>query len=80
MQDSLHEEDQNGECIGSQYRQKNKGKILMNKAGLTRNARISPFAVDRIEKGTNCRIEAKRKIIPALRYDLSEKNLNFKND
>ena len=52
-------------------------KVLMSKAELARNAGISPLTVDRIEKGMNCRIETKRKIILAFGYDLSDKDLIF---
>ncbi len=53
-------------------------KHLMSKAELARSAGISPLTVDRIEKGLNCRIETKRKIILAFGYDLSDKGLIFK--
>jgi DNA-binding XRE family transcriptional regulator len=54
-------------------------KLLMSKAELARNAGLSPLTVDRIEKGMDCRIETKRKIILAFGYDLSDKGLIFKN-
>jgi DNA-binding XRE family transcriptional regulator len=54
-------------------------KLLMSRAELARNAGISPLTVDRIEKGMGCRIETKRKIILAFGYDLSDKDLIFKN-
>jgi DNA-binding XRE family transcriptional regulator len=54
-------------------------KLLMSRAELARNAGISPLTVDRIEKGMGCRIETKRKIILAFGYDLSAKDLIFKN-
>ena len=54
-------------------------KLLMSKAELGRNAGISPLTVDRIEKGLNCQIETKRKIVLAFGYDLSDKGLIFKN-
>jgi len=55
-------------------------KLLMSKAELARKAGISPFTIDRIEKGMSCRIETKRKIILAFGYDLFEKGLIFTND
>lgn len=58
---------------------KTRDKLLMSKAELARNAGISTLTIDRIEKGMNCRIETKRKIILAFGYDLSEKGLIFKN-
>ena len=54
-------------------------KLLMSKAELARNAGLSPLTVDRIEKGMDCRIETKRKIILAFGYDLSEKSRIFEN-
>jgi DNA-binding XRE family transcriptional regulator len=54
-------------------------KLLLSKAELARNAGISTLTVDRIEKGMCCRIETKRKIILAFGYELSEKDLIFKN-
>ena len=51
---------------------------LMSKAELARKANISPITVTRIEKGMNCRMETKRKIILALDFELSEKNKVFK--
>ena len=51
--------------------------LLMSKAELARKAGVSPLTIDRIEKGKNCRMETKRKIILALGYDLSDKNKIF---
>ena len=50
---------------------------LMSKAELARKAGVSPLTIDRIEKGKNCRVETKRKIILALGYDLSDKDKIF---
>jgi len=51
--------------------------LLMSKAELARKAGLSPLTIDRIEKGKNCWMETKRKIILALGYDLSEKDKIF---
>lgn len=51
--------------------------LLMSKAELARMARVSPITIDRIEKGKNCRLETKRKILLALGYKLSEKDRLF---
>ena len=51
--------------------------ILMSKAELARNARVSPITIDRIEKGKNCRLETKRKILLALGFTVSEKEKVF---
>ncbi len=49
----------------------------MSKAELARKAGISPLTVDRIERGENCRLTTKRKIILALGYRLEEKDKVF---
>jgi len=49
----------------------------MSKAELARKAGVSAFTINRIEKGLNCRLETKRKIIVALGRDLSEKDNIF---
>jgi DNA-binding XRE family transcriptional regulator len=51
--------------------------ILMSKAELARNARVSPITIDRIEKGKDCRLETKRKILLALGFSVSEKEKVF---
>ena len=50
---------------------------LISKAELARKAGVSALTMDRIEKGLNCRMETKRKIILALGYKLSDKNKIF---
>lgn len=45
----------------------------MSKAELARKAGVSTLTIDRIERGENCRMDTKRKIILALGYKLSEK-------
>lgn len=51
--------------------------LLISKAELARKARVSPITIDRIEKGKNCRLETKRKLLLALGYRLSDKNKIF---
>ncbi len=53
--------------------------ILISKAELARKAGISPLTIDRIEKGCECRVDTKRKIIQALGLRLSEKNKVFRD-
>ena len=53
--------------------------FLMSKAELARKAGVSPITIDRIEKGMDCRMETKRKILLALDYKLSEKDKVFTN-
>jgi DNA-binding XRE family transcriptional regulator len=55
-------------------------RLSMSKAELARKAGVSPLTIDRIEKGENCRMETKRKIISALGYDLSDKDKLFTED
>jgi DNA-binding XRE family transcriptional regulator len=50
---------------------------LMSKSELARKAGISTLTIDRIERGEECRMETKRKIILALGYSLEEKNKVF---
>ena len=51
----------------------------MSKAELARKAGVSPITIDRIEKGMDCRMETKRKILLALGYKLTEKDKVFTN-
>ena len=50
---------------------------MMSKAELARLAGVSPVTVDRIERGEDCRLETKRKIILALGFSLSDKDKVF---
>ena len=52
----------------------------MSKAELARTAGISPLTLNRIERGSGCRMDTKRKIILALGLKLSEKNNVFTDD
>ncbi len=45
----------------------------MSKAELARKAGISTLTIDRVEKGKQCRLETKRKIILALGLTLSDR-------
>jgi len=51
--------------------------LLMSKAELARKAGVSPLTIDRVERGKDCRMETKRKIILALGYDLSDREKIF---
>jgi DNA-binding XRE family transcriptional regulator len=50
---------------------------MMSKAELARLAGVSAVTIDRIERGEDCRMETKRKIILALGFSLSEKDKVF---
>ena len=52
----------------------------MSKAELARKANVSPLTMGRVEKGKNCRMDTKRKIILALDFKLSEKEKVFPED
>jgi DNA-binding XRE family transcriptional regulator len=52
---------------------------LMSKAELARLAGVSAVTVDRIERGEDCRMETKRKIILALGFSLAEKEKVFQD-
>ena len=54
--------------------------LLMSKAELARKAGISALTIDRVEKGMDCRMDTKRKIILALGFKLTEKDKVFGND
>lgn len=49
----------------------------MSKAELARKAGVSPLTIDRVERGRECRMETKRKIILALGYNLSDRKKIF---
>ncbi|HNW15081.1 MAG TPA: helix-turn-helix transcriptional regulator [bacterium] len=53
---------------------------LISKTELARNAEISLVTLDRIEKGFECRLSTKRKIIEALGLDLDNKDEIFPDD
>jgi len=52
---------------------------LMSKAELARMAGVSPITIDRIERGEECRMETKRKVLLALGFSLSEKDKVFQD-
>jgi len=53
---------------------------MMSKAELARRAGISPLTVDRVERGMNCRMDTKRKILEALGIKPSDRKLVFPED
>jgi DNA-binding XRE family transcriptional regulator len=50
---------------------------LMSKMELARLAGVSAATIDRIERGEFCRMETKRKIIFALGFTLTDKEMVF---
>jgi len=63
--------------VGQNTVKKTREELLLSKAELARKAGVSPLTIDRIERGKDCRMETKRKIILALGYNLSEKGKIF---
>ena len=51
--------------------------IMMSKAELARKASVTVQTIDRIEKGNECRLDTKRKIILALGYKLADRTRVF---
>ena len=51
--------------------------LMMSKAELAREAKVSPITIARIEKNMRCRMETKRKILLAMGFKLSDKNKIF---
>ena len=66
--------------MGQNTVKKIREELLLSKAELARKAGVSPLTIDRIERGKDCRMETKRKIILALGYQLSDKNKLFADD
>jgi DNA-binding XRE family transcriptional regulator len=54
-------------------------KRLLSKAELARLAGVSAVTIDRIERGEECRMETKRKIILALGFSLEEREKVFQD-
>lgn len=52
-------------------------EMLVTKSELARKAGVSPITIDRIEKGYECRVDTKRKIIQALGLKLTDRELVF---
>jgi DNA-binding XRE family transcriptional regulator len=52
-------------------------ELLISKAELARKAGLSALTIDRIEKGMECRMDTKRKILLALGLKLTDKDRVF---
>ncbi len=50
---------------------------LMSKAELARLAGVSSVTIDRVERGEDCRMETKRKILVALGIQINEREKVF---
>ena len=53
---------------------------MMSKAELARTASVTVQTIDRIEKGNDCRLDTKRKIILALGYKLVDRTRIFDSE
>ena len=53
---------------------------MMSKAELARKASVTVQTIDRIEKGYDCRLDTKRKIILALGYKLVDRTRIFDSE
>ncbi len=63
--------------MGKNSLKKIREQRLLSKAELARNAGVSPLTIDRIEKGKDCRMETKRKILKALGYAIVDADKIF---
>ena len=52
---------------------------LMSKAELARLAGVSPITIDRLERGQDCRVETKRKVLLAFGFSLEDKKKLFQD-
>ncbi|HZW90670.1 MAG TPA: helix-turn-helix transcriptional regulator [Myxococcaceae bacterium] len=50
---------------------------LMSKAELARRAGVSVLTIDRVERGAECRVDTKRKIILALGFTVGDRRKVF---
>jgi DNA-binding XRE family transcriptional regulator len=53
---------------------------LLSKAELARRAGVSVLTIDRVERGSACRVDTKRKIILALGMNVAERRRVFFED
>ena len=53
---------------------------MMSKSELARKANVTVQTIDRVEKGKECRLDTKRKIILALGYKLTDRQQVFSTE
>lgn len=51
--------------------------LMMSKAELARKAGLSTLTIDRVEAGRRCRLDTKRRILQALGFKVSDKQVVF---
>ncbi len=66
--------------LGFNLVKKIREQLLISKSEVARKAGVSPLTIDRVEKGENCRMETKRRIISAIGYELSDREKVFPGD
>ncbi|MDZ7699055.1 MAG: helix-turn-helix transcriptional regulator [Deltaproteobacteria bacterium] len=54
--------------------------LLISKTELARQAGLSPITIGRIERGMDCRLETKRKVLLALGLDITDRQHVFPED
>lgn len=54
--------------------------LLLSRAELAKKAGLSPVTINRVERGMNCRMSTKRKILLALGLKLEDKNKIFPSE
>ncbi|MFO0594181.1 MAG: helix-turn-helix transcriptional regulator [Myxococcaceae bacterium] len=59
--------------------QKLREERLLSKAELARRAGVSVLTIDRVEKGSPCRLDTKRKIILALGLKVTDRGQVFED-
>ncbi len=70
------EEAKTHQSLANKVRQAREDR-MMSKAELARKAGLTVQTIDRIERGHECRLATKRKIILALGYDLADRTKIF---
>ena len=69
----------NQRMSGKNQVRKLRESMLMSKTELARLAGVSTVTIDRIERGEECRMETKRKIVLALGFTLSDREKVFQD-
>lgn len=75
-----HETVDRTEKMSNNHLKEIRESLMISKAELSRKANISPVTITRIEQGKPCRMETKRKIVMALKMEISDENRVFAED
>ena len=76
MSDTPNGSGSSAEAIGNSVQERREA-LLLSKAELARKAGVSALTIDRVEKGSPCRMDTKRKILLALGLKLSDRKTVF---